>query len=70
MALQARAAIEAVDYLPPDSEAYRAWAGAQVAGRVWDRWAMMVLVGLAVGLAGFTAHLFIDALAFVKARRR
>jgi hypothetical protein len=67
---QARAAIEAIDYLPPDSEAYRRWAGGQVAGRVWDRWVMFLCIGLAVGLAGFAAHLLIDGFAFVKARTR
>ncbi len=47
---------------------YRRWAGGQVAGRVWDRWLLYILIGLAVGLAGFTAHLIIDMLAFVKVR--
>ena len=65
---QAQAAIEAIDYLPPDSEVYRRWSDTQPVGRTWDRWAMFVLVGVAVGLAGFAAHLLIDVLAFIKAR--
>jgi hypothetical protein len=66
--LQARASIENIDYLPPDSVVFRRWAGSQVVGRVWDRWAMFLAIGVAVGLAGFCVHLLIDIMAFVKAR--
>ena len=54
---------------PPDSLVYRKWVAAQQSGRVWDRWCLFILVGLAVGLVGFAVHGGIDVLAYIKARR-
>ena len=62
-------AIESVELLPPDSVVYRKWVAAQKGGRLWDRWCLYILVGLAVGLVGFAVHGGIDVLAYIKARR-
>ena len=48
---------ESIDYLPCNSEAYRAWLRKQPASTqqpgTHARWIMMFLIGLAVGLTGF-----------------
>lgn len=66
---QGQGAIESVELSPPDSLVYRRWVSAQPSGRVWDRWLLFCLVGLAVGLVGFAVHAGIDILSFIKARR-
>ena len=66
---QGHDAIESVELSPPDSLVYRRWVAAQPSGRVWDRWLLFILVGLAVGLVGFAVHAGIDILSFIKARR-
>ena len=57
---------ESIDYLAPSSRVYRQWLSAQPWGRYWDRWLMMALIGLSIGVIGFFLHFFINALAFGK----
>ena len=35
-------------------------------GRYWDRWLMMALIGVAVGLVGYFLHLSVHILAAIK----
>ena len=67
---QGHGVIESVELNPPDSLIYRRWVAAQPSSRLWDRWLLFILVGLAVGLAGFAVHAGIDMLAFIKVRLR
>lgn len=66
----AAAGIEALDYLPADSTAYRRWLRAHPAGRLRavDRWAAMFALGCFVGLLGFSLHFCIESLSKAKAR--
>lgn len=57
---------QSIDYLAPSSRVYRQWLAAQPWGRYWDRWLMMALSGVAVGLVGFSLHFLIHALSFTK----
>ncbi len=60
---------ESLDYLPPDSKAYRDWLRDRQAGSrggELDRWVVMGLIGLAVGLLGFLLHQLIDLVARTK----
>ncbi|XP_063710282.1 chloride channel protein C-like isoform X2 [Symsagittifera roscoffensis] len=50
---------EAVDYLPPHSQAYKKWLSGQPSRLDWDRWIMMGLIGFLTGLIGFLLHQFI-----------
>jgi chloride channel 7 len=57
---------ESIDYLAPSSRVYKNWLSRQVWGRHWDRWVVMALIGVLMGVVGFTLHLFISILSTVK----
>jgi chloride channel 7 len=57
---------QSIDYLAPSSRVYRHWLAAQPWGRYWDRWLMMALIGMAVGITGFFLHFSVNVLAAVK----
>lgn len=57
---------QSIDYLAPSSRVYRAWLAAQPYARYWDRWLMMALIGMAVGLVGFSLHTLVHILASAK----
>ncbi|KAI7836469.1 hypothetical protein COHA_009686 [Chlorella ohadii] len=57
---------QSIDYLAPSSRVYRHWLAAQPWGRYWDRWLMMALIGVAVGLVGYFLHLSVHILAAIK----
>ncbi|KAL4443355.1 hypothetical protein ABPG75_011092 [Micractinium tetrahymenae] len=57
---------QSIDYLAPSSRVYRAWLAAQPYGRYWDRWLMMALIGVTVGLVGFSLHTLVHLLASAK----
>ena len=56
------AQFESIDYLPPNSQVYRAWLARQPHGRTWDRWAMMGAIGVSVGLIAYAMDTAIDVL--------
>ncbi len=62
------AEFETIDYMPQDSEMYRKWLHTQPLQRLWDRWLMMFLVGIVVGLCAFCLHVCFHTLASWKAR--
>ena len=66
------AEFETIDYMPQDSEMYRKWLHTQPLQRVWDRWLMMFVVGIVVGLCAFSLHVCFNSLATWKvcARKR
>ena len=58
---------ESLDYLPPDSKAHRRWLRDQPAAATeWDRWLLMGIIGVVVGLLGFLLHQTIDVIAATK----
>ena len=57
------AEFETIDYMPQDSEMYRKWLHTQPLQRIWDRWLMMFLVGIVVGLCAFSLHVCFNSLA-------
>lgn len=63
------AEFETIDYLPQDSQQYRRWLQTQPMNQQWDRWTMMFLVGVVVGLCAFFLHSCFSTLAKWKARR-
>lgn len=64
------AGIEALDYLPADSAAYRRWLRAHPSGRLraFDRWLATFALGCVVGLIAFSLHFVIQSLSKAKAR--
>lgn len=60
---------ESIDYLAPSSRVYKNWLSRQVWGRHWDRWVVMALIGVLMGVVGFTLHLFSPYLAPSSTRR-
>jgi hypothetical protein len=46
------AEIESFEYFPGDSKVYREWLAQQPIFRQYDRWLMMLFVGLTVGMMG------------------
>jgi|APGre2960657444_1045066.scaffolds.fasta_scaffold01816_1 hypothetical protein len=62
------AEFETIDYMPQDSEMYRKWLHTQPLQRLWDRWLMMFLIGIVVGLCSFCLHICFHTLANWKAR--
>lgn len=58
--------VEAIDYLAPNSEVYRAWMSFQPHRRTWDRWFMMGSIGATVGLLGYCLYTAIEVLAETK----
>mmetsp|Transcript_13128 Transcript_13128/g.35103 ORF Transcript_13128/g.35103 Transcript_13128/m.35103 type:complete len:785 (-) Transcript_13128:79-2433(-) len=57
---------ESIDYLPPSSAAYRKWLANQPHRRHWDRWLVMGLVGVSMGLLGHFLYVCINLLANIK----
>lgn len=62
------AEIETIEYLPQDSRVYRDWLRGQPLELYWDRWAMMFLIGMTVGLCAYCLHEFFHGLAEWKVR--
>lgn len=54
---------QAIDYFPPNSEVYRREIASKGRGQVRRRWAMMGLIGFAVGVMAFLVKNTVDALA-------
>jgi chloride channel 7 len=57
---------ESIDYLAPSSRVYKNWLARQVWGRHWDRWVVMALIGVLMGIVGFTLHFCIAILSSIK----
>lgn len=57
---------ESIDYLAPSSKVYKKWLSQQVWGRHWDRWVVMALIGVLMGVVGFSLHLLISILSTIK----
>ncbi|EDV26598.1 uncharacterized protein TRIADDRAFT_54760 [Trichoplax adhaerens] len=51
------------DYFPPHSQVYKHWLLKHARNLDWDRWLMMGIIGLCVGLVGFFMHQFIKLIA-------
>lgn len=62
------AEIETIEYLPQDSKVYRDWLRGQQLELYWDRWAMMFLIGMVVGICAYCLHEFFHGLAEWKVR--
>lgn len=60
------AEIESFEYFPQDSSVYREWLGRQPIHRSYDRWLMMLFVGLATGLMGRVLYTLMHALTDLK----
>ncbi len=56
---------ESIDYLAPSSKVYKKWLSQQVC-RHWDRWVVMALIGVLMGVVGFSLHLLISILSTIK----
>nr|XP_025958771.1 chloride channel protein D-like [Dromaius novaehollandiae] len=57
---------ESLDYLPSHSKAYKKWLQEKTYRTEWDRWLLMGLIGIAVGMLGFLTHQIIDCLIKLK----
>ena len=57
---------QSLEYMPPHSKVYRNWLQQQPARLDWDRWLMMGMIGVSVGLLGFLLHQIIDLISEVK----
>ncbi|XP_075069599.1 chloride channel protein C-like [Mixophyes fleayi] len=53
---------ESLDYLPSHSDVYKTWLQEKPYRSDWDRWLMMALIGVVVGIVGFLMHQLIDYL--------
>ncbi|XP_042320510.1 chloride channel protein C-like [Sceloporus undulatus] len=51
---------ESLDYLPSHSTIYKKWLQGQSYRLDWDRWLMMGIIGILVGILGFLIHQIID----------
>jgi len=60
------AAIESFEYYPGDSKVYREWLSRQPIFRNYDRWLMMLFIGIAVGLMGRVLYTLMHALSDFK----
>jgi len=57
------------DYLPGHSTVYQQWLQRQPARLDWDRWVVMALIGVTVGLLGFLLQQIIHLISHVKWQR-
>ena len=57
---------QSLEYMPPHSKVYRNWLQQQPARLDWDKWLMMGIIGVSVGLLGFLLHQIIDLISEVK----
>ncbi|XP_008113070.2 chloride channel protein C [Anolis carolinensis] len=57
---------ESLDYLPSHSKIYKKWLQGQSYRLDWDRWLVMGLIGIVVGIMGFLIHQIIDYLIQLK----
>ncbi|KAH0617731.1 hypothetical protein JD844_016254 [Phrynosoma platyrhinos] len=53
---------ESLDYLPSHSTIYKKWLQGQSYRLDWDRWLVMGIIGILVGILGFLTHQIIDYL--------
>nr|XP_014432999.2 chloride channel protein C-like [Pelodiscus sinensis] len=57
---------ESLDYLPSHSRSYKKWLQEKTYRTDWDRWLLMGLIGIGVGMLGFLTHQIIDYLIKLK----
>ncbi|XP_042712972.1 chloride channel protein C-like isoform X1 [Chrysemys picta bellii] len=57
---------ESLDYLPSHSRVYKKWLQEKTYRTDWDRWMLMGLIGIGVGMLGFLTHQIIDYLIKLK----
>ncbi|XP_072855019.2 chloride channel protein C [Pogona vitticeps] len=57
---------ESLDYLPSHSNVYKTWLQEQSYRSDWDRWLVMGIIGIVVGVLGFLSHQIIDYLIQLK----
>ncbi|KAM7174673.1 chloride channel protein C-like [Macrochelys suwanniensis] len=57
---------ESLDYLPSHSRVYKNWLQEKTYRTDWDRWLLMGLIGIGVGMLGFLTHQIIDYLIKLK----
>jgi len=60
---------DSFDYLPGHSTVYQQWLQRQPARLDWDRWVVMALIGITVGLLGFLLQQIIHLISHVKWQR-
>ena len=60
---------DSFDYLPGHSTVYQQWLQRQPARLDWDRWVVMALIGVTVGLLGFLLQQIIHLISHVKWQR-
>jgi len=60
---------DSFDYLPGHSTVYQQWLQRQPARLDWDRWVVMAMIGIAVGLLGFLLQQIIHLISHVKWQR-
>ena len=61
---------DSFDYLPGHSDVYyKQWLQRQPARLDWDRWLVMALIGITVGLLGFLLQQIIHTISHVKWQR-
>jgi chloride channel 7 len=57
-----------MEYIPANSVIYREWLQWQPHNRVWDRWLVMALIGISVGLTSFLLQKFIEILFSIRSK--
>jgi len=60
---------DSFDYLPGHSTVYQQWLQRQPARLDWDRWVVMAIIGVTVGLLGFLLQQIIHLISHVKWQR-
>jgi chloride channel 7 len=60
--------LESMEYIPANSAVYREWLQWQPHNRVWDRWLVMALIGMSVGLTSFLLQKFIEILFSIRSQ--
>ncbi|XP_067409978.1 chloride channel protein C-like [Emydura macquarii macquarii] len=63
---ECQATHESLDYLPSHSRVYKKWLQEKTYRADWDRWLLMGLIGIGVGMLGFLTHQIIDYLIKLK----